>query len=62
MLRGFKKVRCPHCGYKFRAAVIEYEATAESMPVHCPKCGSIVETSGLKALLSRLFGWISKNI
>ena len=61
MLRGFKNVRCPHCGFVFMAADMEDNATVAEMPVHCPKCGNIVETGGLKAMLSRLFGWISKS-
>lgn len=56
MIRGFKKVRCPHCGYKFRTAVIEDKATAESMPVHCPKCGHEVSLNRFRNLLKLLFG------
>lgn len=55
MIRGFKKVRCPRCGYKFRAADIEDEATVESMPVHCPKCGQGVSLKPLINLLKHLF-------
>ena len=55
MIQGFKKVRCPRCGYRFRAAVIENEATAESMPVHCPKCGKEVSLKPLINLLKHLF-------
>ena len=56
MIRGFKKVKCPRCGNKFRAAVIEDEATAESMPVHCPKCGHEVSLNHFRNIFKRLFG------
>lgn len=56
MLRGFKKVTCPHCGHKFRAADMEDIATAESMPVHCPKCGQVVSLNRFWNLFKRLFG------
>ena len=56
MLRGFKKVTCPHCGHKFRAADMEDIATAESMPVHCPKCGQEVSLNRFWNLFKRLFG------
>lgn len=56
MIRGFKKVRCPRCGYKFRAADIEDEATVESMPVHCPKCGHEVSLNHFRNMFKRLFG------
>lgn len=55
MIRGFKKVRCPHCGHLFMAADIEDNATVKSMDVHCPKCGSLVNP-GNKGLLSELLG------
>ena len=56
MLRGFKKVRCLHCGHIFMAADIEDNATAESMPVHCPKCGQKISLNRFWNLFKRLFG------
>lgn len=61
MIRGFKKVRCPHCGHIFLAADIEDNATVAGMPVHCPKCGNVVETTGIRGLLSWLLGLIRKS-
>lgn len=54
MLRGFKKVRCPHCGHVFIMADIEDNATAESMPVHCTKCGQEVRLNHLRDIVVRL--------
>lgn len=62
MLRGFKKVRCLRCGHIFLAADIEDNATVAEMPVHCPKCGNVVKTSGIVGFLSRLFGLGRKSI
>ena len=62
MLRGFKKVRCPHCGHIFMVADIEDNATVAELPVHCPKCGNVVETSGIVGILTRLLGLARKPI
>ena len=51
MLRRVKWVTCPHCGHKFLAADIEVLATAETMPVYCPKCGQEVSLSRLGNLI-----------
>lgn len=56
MLRGFKRVTCPHCGHSFLAAEMEDNATIAEMPVHCPKCGRVVKTNWWLNLLTRLFG------
>lgn len=56
MLRRVKWVTCPHCGHKFMAADIEDNATVESMPVYCPKCGREVSLNRLWNLFKRLFG------
>lgn len=48
MVIGFKNVRCPHCGYRFRAAKIEENGTASLMPVYCPKCGQEVSLNYLQ--------------
>ena len=40
MLRGFTTFKCDKCGNKFKAADIEFLATAFSQPMKCPKCGS----------------------
>ena len=47
MLRGLYKYVCKDCGHKFIGADIELNATAASMPVKCPKCGSINTYRGL---------------
>ena len=54
MLRGIQKVRCPHCGHAFMASDVEDNATAKSMPVHCPKCGQEVSLNQLRDLVVRL--------
>ncbi len=51
MLRSITRITCPHCGHKFLAADIENNATAESMPVHCPKCGRKVSLNRLGNLI-----------
>lgn len=40
MLRGFVGYKCNKCGHKFIGLDIERGATADSMPVSCPKCGN----------------------
>ena len=40
MLRGKKTFKCDDCGYTFEALNIEWQATAYSQPMPCPKCGS----------------------
>ncbi len=61
MLRGAKRVTCPHCGHSFMAFDIEDNATVESMPVHCPRCGNVVRTDSILGFLSRLFGLARKS-
>lgn len=52
---------CPHCGHSFVAFDIEDNATVESMPVHCPRCGAEVRTDGILGFLSRSFGLARKS-
>lgn len=61
MLRGFKKVRCPHCGHIFTAADIEEGATVKSMNTYCPKCGGKVNvySEGLMGILERIIDWLN---
>ena len=40
MIRGKKKFKCDDCGHVFEALDIEWQATAYSTPMPCPKCGS----------------------
>lgn len=40
MLRGIRKFVCDDCGHEFKGLDIEWNATAASAPVKCPKCGS----------------------
>ena len=47
MIRGLYKYVCKDCGHKFIDADVELLATAASMPVKCPKCGSINTYRGL---------------
>ena len=41
MLRGITTFVCKDCGHKFKGLDIEDNATINSMPVKCPKCGSM---------------------
>lgn len=60
MLRGFVGYKCKKCGHKFVGPDIELNATVDSMPVICPKCGNpnctqdVWETT--KMILKDLFG------
>ena len=40
MLRGLTKFRCPDCGHIFEAPDLEDNATARTMPMPCPRCGT----------------------
>ena len=61
MIRGFKKVQCPHCGHVFVAADIEDGATVKSMEIYCPKCGGKVDVypKGLLGILDRIIDWLN---
>lgn len=51
MLRGITKFTCDDCGNKFMGMDMEWNATAASCPVRCPKCGSMhTYPSGLDLL------------
>ena len=52
MLRGFIKVKCPHCGRVFIAPDMEDNAAVHSAPIHCPWCGMVFRPD--KALFSVL--------
>ena len=40
MLRGKTTFICTKCDHRFEAMDIEYQGTAYSTPMPCPKCGS----------------------
>ena len=40
MLRGTTIFKCDDCGHTFEGLDIEWNATAYSTPMPCPKCGS----------------------
>lgn len=61
MLRGVKRVTCPHCGHSFVAFDIEDNATAQSMPVHCPRCCAEVKADGILGFFSRLLALARKS-
>lgn len=61
MLRGFTKMRCPHCGHIFIAADIEDNATIRSMPVHCPECGTTINLDNFVQKLINLVGKVRKT-
>ena len=56
MLRGKKNFKCDDCGHVFEALDIEWQSTAYSQPVPCPKCGS------RRTMPKSLFGFIDKII
>jgi predicted Zn finger-like uncharacterized protein len=41
MIRGKRRFKCDECKSTFRAMDAEYAASAYSMPVKCPVCGSM---------------------
>ena len=47
MVRGIKTFVCKDCGHKLIGLDIEGNATINSMPVKCPKCGSWHTKSGV---------------
>ena len=58
MLRGIVTCKCAYCGAEFRAPDIEWNATAKSAPVRCPKCGMYndIDHCGVgTGMLGRLF-------
>ena len=57
MIRGYLRCKCRDCGHKFFGADIELNATAASMPIECPKCGS-TNTGGYPLELYLLKEWI----
>ena len=56
MFRGITLFKCTQCGKRFIGLDIELAATVYSMPLKCPKCGSI------RTRPSRLFGGGSSSI
>ncbi len=40
MLRGKTWFRCPFCGEVFKSWDVEDNATVNTMPMPCPKCGT----------------------
>lgn len=54
MLRGMTTFICKECGHKFVAPDCESNATVETMPWPCPKCGSHNTTTGVFSSLFRL--------
>ena len=61
MDRGIYKYKCSECGHEFIGIDMELNCTSASVPVKCPKCGSLnTRISGL--LLFDLFkGGDAKN-
>ena len=51
MLRGEPKCKCDDCGNLFEELDDEDNATAGTIPMHCPKCG----TQGMP----KKGGWLS---
>ena len=55
MIRGKTKFKCDDCGHVFEALDIEWQATAYSTPMPCPKCGS------RHTMPKSLFGFVDKG-
>lgn len=55
MIRGMKQFKCDDCGHVFKAPDIEWQATAYSQPMPCPKCGS------RHTMPKSLFGFVDKG-
>lgn len=51
MVRGTTWFKCPCCGKVFLAPDIELCATAHTMPIACPDCGSESPKAGVLDLL-----------
>ena len=48
MDRGIYKYKCSECGHEFIGIDMELNCTSASVPVKCPKCGSLnTRISGL---------------
>lgn len=55
MIRGIRTFVCDDCGHKFKGWDIEWNATAASQPVKCPKCGNYhTHERGLFKLLNSI--------
>ena len=50
MIRKIKIITCKKCGHTFLAFDIEDNATAGSMTIRCPHCGSIITSNWSQAL------------
>lgn len=60
MDRGIYKYKCSECGHEFIGIDMELNCTSASVPVKCPKCGSLnTRISGL--LLFDLLKGDAKN-
>ena len=55
MLRGLTLFKCTQCGKRFIGLDMEYAATVYTMPLKCPKCGSV------RTRPSGLFDWGSDS-
>ena len=55
MLRGKRTFICDNCGHKFKGGDFEWNCTAFSAPLKCPKCGSF-HTYPYNS--GGIFGWI----
>lgn len=63
MIRGKIPFRCTDCHKIFIGMDIEWQATALSMPVTCPKCGSkrTLPLWGLKAVYKKNWETMDKD-
>lgn len=56
MIRGIVTCRCAYCGAEFKAPDIEWNATAMSALVRCPKCGQYNDINRCRSGLG--LGWL----
>lgn len=62
MLRGKTWFKCDYCGHVFKSWDIEDNATVNSMPMTCPKCGGKGHAINSYSLLDRLIDRIFSGI
>lgn len=55
MVRGIIKFECPKCGKIFKSLDLEQNCTVYSMPMPCPKCGTLSEPATLISYFRHIF-------
>jgi len=60
MLRGMTSFKCDDCGNTFMGLDIEWNASAFSQPMKCPKCGSMhtYPSSSMKSIYREIWKYV----